>query len=180
MNWWTGCRHIYVGLDDFKDLCGQDQLSLARMALKRGATGKAVALLKRAQSLGNQQVAEASGSELAVARNKKLAASAAFLLGQLAETDFNYFAATQLLPTGRRLAALQPDVFEGRGGTLVCLRGVSRNRASAGAGVKNPGKIAGAGTPGPGANSEQPRRPAPYPGPAGRGRGLLPVGPGDL
>ena len=30
-----------------------------------------------------------------MARNKKLAAGAAFLLGQLAETDFNYFAATQ-------------------------------------------------------------------------------------
>jgi tetratricopeptide (TPR) repeat protein len=51
--------------------------------------------LKRAQSLGNQQVAEAEGSQLALARNKKLAAGAAFLLGQLAETDFNYFAATQ-------------------------------------------------------------------------------------
>jgi tetratricopeptide (TPR) repeat protein len=88
-------RNIYGALNDFKDLCEPDQLSLARMALKRGATGKAAALLKRAQSLGNQQVAEASGSQLAVARNIKLAAGAAFLLGQLAETDFNYFAATQ-------------------------------------------------------------------------------------
>ena len=99
-------RNIYAGLNDFKDLCGPDQISLARMALKRGATGKAAALLKRAQSLGNQQVAEASGSELAVARNKRLAASAAFLLGQLAETDFNYFTATQYY----QLAAdLQPS-----------------------------------------------------------------------
>ena len=88
-------RKIYDGLDEFKDLCGPDQISLARMALRRGATGKAAALLKRAQSLGNQQVAAAAGSELVVARNKKLAASAAFLLGQLAETDFDYFTATQ-------------------------------------------------------------------------------------
>jgi tetratricopeptide (TPR) repeat protein len=99
-------RNIYVALNDFKEWCGPDQLSLARMALKRGATGKAAALLKRAQSLGNQQVAEASGSQLAVARNKRLAARAAFLLGQLAETDFNYFMATQYY----QLAAdLQPS-----------------------------------------------------------------------
>jgi hypothetical protein len=88
-------RNIYAGLNDFKDLIEPDQLSLARMALKRGATGKAAALLKRAQSLGNQQAAEASGLQLSVARNKKLAAEAVFLLGQLAETDFNYFGATQ-------------------------------------------------------------------------------------
>ncbi len=99
-------RNIFEGLNDFKDLCGPDQISLARMALKRGATGKAVALLKRAQSLGNQQAASASDSELSVARNKKLAASAAFLLGQLAETDFDYFCATQYY----QLAAdLQPS-----------------------------------------------------------------------
>ena len=88
-------RNIYVALNDFKDLCGPDQVSLARMALKRGATGKTAALLRRAQSLINQQVAEASGSQFTVARNKWLAANAAFLLGQLAETDFNYFMATQ-------------------------------------------------------------------------------------
>ena len=99
-------QNIYVGLNDFKDLCGPDQLSLARMALKRGATGKAAALLKRAQSLGNQQVAEASGSQLAVDRNKRLAASAAFLLGQLAEIDFNYFTATQYY---QMAADLQPS-----------------------------------------------------------------------
>ncbi len=99
-------RNVYKGLDDFKDLCGSDQIALARMALMRGSTGKAAALLKRAQFLGNQQLVEASGSELAVARNKKLAASAAFLLGQLAQTDFNYFAATQYY----QLAAdLQPS-----------------------------------------------------------------------
>ena len=98
--------HIYEGLDEFKDLCGPDQISLAKMALKRGATGKAAALLKRAQSLGNQQAVAAAGSELVVARNKKLAASATFLLGQLAETDFDYFAATQYY----QLAAdLQPS-----------------------------------------------------------------------
>lgn len=88
-------QNIYEALNDFKDLCGPDQLSLARMALKRGATGKAAALLKRAQSLCNQQVDETPGSQFVVARNKILAASATFLLGQLAETDFNYFTATQ-------------------------------------------------------------------------------------
>jgi tetratricopeptide (TPR) repeat protein len=87
--------HIYASLNDFKDLIEPDQLSLARMDLKRGRTAKAAALLKRAQTLGNQQVAEASGSQLAVARNKKLVAGAAFLLGLLAETDFNFFGATQ-------------------------------------------------------------------------------------
>lgn len=98
-------RNIYAALNDFKDLSEPDQLSQARMALKRGATGKAAALLKHVQSLGNQQVAEASGSQLAVTRNKSLAARAAFLLGQLAETDFSYFAATQYF----QLAAdLQP------------------------------------------------------------------------
>jgi tetratricopeptide (TPR) repeat protein len=99
-------RNIYAALDDFKDLSDPDQLSRARMALKRGATGKAADLLKRAQTLGNVQVAEASGSQPAEARNQKLTAGAAFLLGQLAETDFNYFAATQYY----QLAAdLQPS-----------------------------------------------------------------------
>ena len=99
-------RNIYAALNDFRNLIEPDQISLARMALKRGATGEAAALLKRAQSLGNQQVAEASSSQLAVARNKKLAAGAAFLLGQLAECDFSYFAATQYY----QLAAdLQPS-----------------------------------------------------------------------
>lgn len=88
-------RIIYTRLNDYKDLIEPDQLSLARKALKRGATGKAAALLKRAQSLSNQQAAEASSLQLAAARNKKLAAGAAFLLGQLAEIDFNYFGATQ-------------------------------------------------------------------------------------
>ncbi|MBM4300211.1 MAG: tetratricopeptide repeat protein [Deltaproteobacteria bacterium] len=99
-------QNIYVALDVFKDLCGPDQLSLARMALQRGSTGKAAALLKRAQSLGNQHAAEASGSQLAVARNKRLTAGAAFFLGQLAEIDFDYFTATQYY----QLAAdLQPS-----------------------------------------------------------------------
>jgi tetratricopeptide (TPR) repeat protein len=87
-------KSIYEALDDFKDLVGPDQVSLARMALRRGSTGKAATLLKRAQSLGNLQSAMASGSQLAGARNKRLAASATFLLGQLAETDCNYFMAT--------------------------------------------------------------------------------------
>jgi len=99
-------QKIYGGLKEFKDVCGPDQISLAQMALKRGEPGKAVALLKRAQSLGNQQVAGASSSQLAVARNKRLAASGAFLLGQLAETDFNYFTATQYYQLA---AALQPS-----------------------------------------------------------------------
>jgi tetratricopeptide (TPR) repeat protein len=99
-------QNIYVTLNDFKDWCGPDQISLARISLKRGATGKAAALLKRAQSLGNQQIAEASGSQFAAARSKRLAASATFLLGQLAETDFNYFMATQYY---QMAADLQPS-----------------------------------------------------------------------
>jgi hypothetical protein len=87
-------QNIYLALNDFKDLCGQDQVALARLALKRGATGKAAALLKRVRSLGNQQN-EASGYQFVIDRNQKLTAQATFLLGQLAETDFNYFTATQ-------------------------------------------------------------------------------------
>jgi tetratricopeptide (TPR) repeat protein len=98
-------RNIYAALNDFKDYIEPDQLSLARMALKRGVTAKAAALLKRAQTLGNQQIAGATGSQLAAARNKKLVAGAAFLLGQLAETDFNYFGATQYYQLA---AELQP------------------------------------------------------------------------
>lgn len=99
-------RNIYARLNDYKDLIEPDQLSLARTALKRGATGKAAALLKRAQSLSNQQAAEAPGLQLAAARNKKLAAGAAFLLGQLAEIDFDYFGATQYYQLA---AELQPS-----------------------------------------------------------------------
>jgi tetratricopeptide (TPR) repeat protein len=102
-------RCIYEELNEFKDLCGPDQVSLAQMALRRGATGKAVALLKGALSLGNRQAAAAAGSEMIVARNKKLAASAAFLLGQLAETDFEYFTATQYYQLA---AVLQPSNLE--------------------------------------------------------------------
>jgi tetratricopeptide (TPR) repeat protein len=65
------------------------------MALRRGATGKAAALLKRAQSLDTLPVTRLAGSQVAVARNKRLAATAAFLLGQLADINFNYLAATQ-------------------------------------------------------------------------------------
>jgi tetratricopeptide (TPR) repeat protein len=88
-------QYIYRSLNDFKDLFDPDQLFMARMALKRGETGKATALLKGAKLRINQQITEAAGSQLAAARGKRLAAGAAFLLGQLAETDFNYFTATQ-------------------------------------------------------------------------------------
>jgi hypothetical protein len=88
-------RNISAALNDFKDLSDPDQLSWAQEALQSGATGKAADLLKRAQTRSNQEAAEGSGSQLAVARHKKMAARATFILGQLAETDFNYFAATQ-------------------------------------------------------------------------------------
>jgi tetratricopeptide (TPR) repeat protein len=88
-------QNIHQALNDFKYLCAPEQISEARLALKRGETVKTAALLKRAQCLVNQQVAEAGGSQFAVARGKKLTAAATFLLGQLAETDFNYFSATQ-------------------------------------------------------------------------------------
>ncbi len=88
-------QNIYRALYNFRNSCGPDQVALARMALKRGAPGKALTLLKRALSLSNQQAAEAPGSRLAGAWNKRLAASAAYLIGQLAETDFDYFTATQ-------------------------------------------------------------------------------------
>jgi len=98
-------QNIYRTLNDFKDLVGSDQLLLARIALKRGETGKATVLLQRARVLINQQVAEAGGSQLAAARGKRLAAQATFLLGQLAEIDFNYFTATQYY---QQAADLQP------------------------------------------------------------------------
>ncbi|MGA9755535.1 MAG: tetratricopeptide repeat protein [Desulfobaccales bacterium] len=88
-------QNIYRLLNDFKDLVAPDQLSLARMALKFGETGKATALLHRARFLINQRLAETAGSQLTAARDKKLAARAAFLLGQLEETNFNYFTAAQ-------------------------------------------------------------------------------------
>ncbi len=159
-------QNIYEALGDFKDLCGPDQVSLARMALKRGATGKAAALLKRAQSLSNQQVAEVSGSQFAVARNKRLGASAVFLLGQLAETDFNYFMATQhyqlaadLQPsnlTYLNAAAELSYAFEELQETGHLLEQV----------IKIQEKLLGPEHAGSGSNSEQPRRSAPYPGTA--------------
>lgn len=98
-------QNIYRSLNDFKDLFDPDQLFIAWMALKRGETGKATALLKRAKLRINQQIAEPAGSQLAAARGKRLAAGAAFLLGQLAETDFNYFTATQYY---QQAADMQP------------------------------------------------------------------------
>jgi tetratricopeptide (TPR) repeat protein len=98
-------QNIYRSLNDFRDLFDPEQLFMARVALERGETGKATALLKRARLRINQQTAETAGSKLAAARCTKLAAGAAFLLGQLAETDFNYFTATQYY---QQAADLQP------------------------------------------------------------------------
>jgi tetratricopeptide (TPR) repeat protein len=98
-------QNIYRSLNDFKDLFDPDQLFMARMALKRGETGKATFLLKRAKLQINQRTAEVGGSQLAAARGRRLAAGADFLLGQLAETDFNYFTATQYY---QQAADLQP------------------------------------------------------------------------
>ena len=98
-------KNLYQGLGDLQQLIAPDQLFLARMALKRGETGKAVALLKRAQVLANQQIAETSNSQVAVNRGKRLAAQAAYLLGGLAEANFNYFTAMQYY---QQAADLQP------------------------------------------------------------------------
>jgi tetratricopeptide (TPR) repeat protein len=97
---------ICSGLDDFKELCPPEQLLLARMDLKRGETGKATALLKSARVRINQQMAEIPDSRFAAARGKKLTAQVDFLLGQLAEADFNYFLATQYY---QQAADLQPS-----------------------------------------------------------------------
>jgi tetratricopeptide (TPR) repeat protein len=97
---------LYQALDDLQDLVDPDQLFLARMALKRGETGKTIALLKRAQVLANEQAAEASGSPSGAARSKKLAAQATFLLGLVAEANFDYFTATQYY---QQAADLQPN-----------------------------------------------------------------------
>ena len=88
-------QNIYRLMNDFKDLVPPDQLSLARMALKRGETGKAASMLHRARFLINQTLADAAPSQLTAAREKKLAAQAVFLLGQLEETSFNFFTAAQ-------------------------------------------------------------------------------------
>jgi tetratricopeptide (TPR) repeat protein len=86
---------ICQGLNEFKDLFGAEQILCARVALKRGDSSRALALLKRVHSLVHDQMAAAGGSKLAVSRATRLAAQAAFLLGQLADNDFNYFQATQ-------------------------------------------------------------------------------------
>ncbi|MCK9376741.1 MAG: tetratricopeptide repeat protein [Syntrophobacterales bacterium] len=98
-------RYLYQALEELKDLFEPEQFFLARMALKRGETGKARALLKQAQALAHQQVAAASGTQSAVARGKRLAAQAAFLLGGIEETNFNFFTATQYY---LKAAELQP------------------------------------------------------------------------
>jgi tetratricopeptide (TPR) repeat protein len=97
-------KNLYQGMGDLQHLIGPDKLFLARMALKRGETGKAVALLKRAQMLANQQIAETS-TPVAVNWGKRLAAQAAYLLGGLAEANFNYFTAMQYY---QQAADLQP------------------------------------------------------------------------
>jgi tetratricopeptide (TPR) repeat protein len=94
------------GLDDFKELCLPKQLLPARMDLKRGQTAKATALLKSARVRINQQMAENAGSRVAADRGKKLTAQVDFLLGQLAEADFNYFLATQYY---QQAADLEPS-----------------------------------------------------------------------
>jgi tetratricopeptide (TPR) repeat protein len=88
-------QYIFQTMNDFKELFDTDQFFMARIALKRYETIKAANLLKQARFLISQQIAEASGSPLVVARGRRLAAQATFLLGQLAEADFNYFMATQ-------------------------------------------------------------------------------------
>jgi tetratricopeptide (TPR) repeat protein len=110
-------QKIYGGLEEFRDECGSDQVALARMALKRGAPGKAVALLQRAQFLCNRQMTGAASSPAAVERNRKMAASGAFLLGQLAEMDFNYFAATQYYHLAATFQPANP-VYAGAAGEL--------------------------------------------------------------
>lgn len=97
---------IGLGLDDFKELCPPEKLLMVRMDLKRGETGKATALLKSARIRINHQMAEIPDSRFAAARGKKLIAQVDFLLGQLAEADFNYFLATQYY---QQAADLQPS-----------------------------------------------------------------------
>ncbi len=99
-------NNIYRGLDDFKELCPIKKLLLAQMDLKRGEIGKATALLKSARVRINQQMAENPGSRVAADRGKKLTAQVDFLLGQLAEADFNYFLATQYY---QQAADLEPS-----------------------------------------------------------------------
>ncbi|MFA5111848.1 MAG: tetratricopeptide repeat protein [Desulfobaccales bacterium] len=86
---------LYQALEELKDLFEPEQFFLARMALKRGETGKAKVLLKQAQARVYQPVAGASSPQLTEARGKRLAAQAAFLLGAVEETNFDFFAATQ-------------------------------------------------------------------------------------
>jgi tetratricopeptide (TPR) repeat protein len=99
-------QNIHGSLHEFNDLVGPDQASQARRALKRGETGKAAALLQRARFLIKENLAEPEGSQLLAARDKRLAARAVFLLGQLEETNFNYFTATQYY---QEAVALQPS-----------------------------------------------------------------------
>jgi tetratricopeptide (TPR) repeat protein len=98
-------KSLYQGMGDLQHVIPADQLFLARKALKRGEAGKAVALLKQAQTLANQQIAESS-TPVAVNRGKRLAAQAAYLLGGLAEASFNYFTAMQYY---QQAADLQPN-----------------------------------------------------------------------
>jgi hypothetical protein len=98
-------KSIYQALDDFKEFFEENQLSLIRIELKRGNTGKAKAGLIQALAQVNRQLDEASGSQLAVARGKKLSAAVSYQLGRLAEINFDYFMATHYC---KQAAELQP------------------------------------------------------------------------
>ena len=97
-------KSIHRALDDFKGFFEGNQIALIRMELKRGETGKARAGLIQALVQLNRQLDEASGSQLAVARGKRLSAEV-YDLGRLAEINFDYFMATHYY---KQAASLQP------------------------------------------------------------------------
>jgi tetratricopeptide (TPR) repeat protein len=98
-------KSIYRALDNFKEFFGGNQIAPIRTGLKRGETGKAKAGLIQVLAQVNRQLDEASGSQLAVARGKRLSAEVSYHLGRLAEIDFDYFMATHYY---KQAAALQP------------------------------------------------------------------------
>ncbi len=98
-------KSIHRALDDFKGFFEANRIALIRMELKRGETGKAKAGLIQALVQLNRQLDEASGSQLAVARGKRLSAEVSYQLGRLAEIDFDYFMATHYY---KQAAELQP------------------------------------------------------------------------
>jgi hypothetical protein len=100
-----GLKSIYHSLNDFKEFFEGDQISLIRIELKRGNAGRAKAGLIQALAQVNRQLDEAAGSQLAVARGKKLSAAVSYQLGRLAEINFDYFMATHYY---KHAAELQP------------------------------------------------------------------------